>query len=316
MNSRRPVRSPRKPSRSGATKPPQRRAPRPGAAAKAPHRARKRFGQHFLLPAWARRVADAVEPKPGDVFLEIGPGSGALTLPLAESGAPILAVEIDRDLVAALAPQVPKNVTVMSGDVLTTDVLPFLSGLEPQRPPGLTAAATPPRRFRVVGNLPYYIASPILVRLIEWHRREGVFADATLMVQREMADRLVAKPGKKDYGVLTVLLGQHARITRVLDLPAAAFKPAPKVRSAVVRLEFGPPAVRVVDEALFERMVKAMFGQRRKTLANALKGFDPTAPAVLALAGIDGMRRPETLQLEEMGRLADMFASVRQPRML
>jgi 16S rRNA (adenine1518-N6/adenine1519-N6)-dimethyltransferase len=316
MTSRRPVRSPRKPPRSGATKPPPRRAPRPaGVAARAPHQARKRFGQHFLLPAWARRVADAVDPKPGDVFLEIGPGSGALTLPLAESGAPILAVEIDRDLVAALASQVPKNVTVMSGDVLTTDVLPFLSGLEPQRPPG-PAASAPPRRFRVVGNLPYYIASPILVQLIEWHRREGVFADATVMVQREMADRLVAKPGKKAFGVLTVLLGQHARITRVLDLPAAAFKPAPKVRSAVIRLEFGPPAVRVVDEALFERMVKAMFGQRRKTLANALKGFDPTAPAVLALAGIDGMRRPETLQVEEMGRLADMFASVRQPRML
>lgn len=315
MTSRRPARPPRKPSRSGAAKPPQRRAPRP-ATTKAPHRARKRFGQHFLLPVWARRVAAAVDPQPGDVFLEIGPGSGALTLPLAESGAPILAVEIDRDLVAALAPQVPKNVTVMSGDVLTTDVLAVLSGLEPQRPPVPTAAPAPPRRFRIVGNLPYYIASPILVRLIEWHRREGVFADATVMVQREMADRLVAKPGKKDFGVLTVLLGQHARITRVLDLPAAAFKPAPKVRSAVIRLEFGPPAVRVVDEVLFERMVKAMFGQRRKTLTNALKGFDPTAPAVLALAGIDGMRRPETLQLEEMGRLADLFASVRQPRML
>jgi 16S rRNA (adenine1518-N6/adenine1519-N6)-dimethyltransferase len=262
-------------------------------------------------------VAAAVGAQPGDVFLEIGPGTGALTLPLAESGAPILAVEIDRDLVAALAPQVPKNVTVMSGDVLTTDVLAVLSGLEPQRPPQTAPGpAAAPRRFRIVGNLPYYIASPILVRLIEWHRREGVFADATVMVQREMADRLVAKPGTKNFGVLTVLLSQHARITRLLDLPAAAFKPAPKVRSSVIRLEFGPPAVRVKDEALFERMVKAMFGQRRKTLANALKGFDPTAPAVLALAGIDGRRRPETLQLEEMGRLADLFSSVRQPRML
>jgi 16S rRNA (adenine1518-N6/adenine1519-N6)-dimethyltransferase len=306
MISRRPVRRP--PARS---RPPAKHAgPRP-------NRPRKRFGQHFLAPAWARRVVAVVDPQPGDVFLEIGPGTGALTLPLAESGAPILAVEIDRDLVAALAPQVPKNVTVMSGDVLTTDVLAVLSGLEPQRPPQTTSEpAAPTRRFRIVGNLPYYIASPILVRLIEWHRREGVFADATVMVQREMADRLVARPGTKNFGVLTVLLSQHARITRLLDLPAAAFKPAPRVRSSVIRLEFGPPAVRVIDDALFERMVKAMFGQRRKTLSNALKGFDPTAPAILALAGIDGRRRPETLQLEEMGRLADLFSSVRQPRML
>jgi 16S rRNA (adenine1518-N6/adenine1519-N6)-dimethyltransferase len=249
-------------------------------------------------------VVAAIDPQPGDVFLEIGPGTGALTLPLAESGAPVLAVEIDRDLVARLAAEVP------------TDVLAVLSGLEPQRPPAPAETAPLPRRFRIVGNLPYYIASPILVRLIEWHRREGIFADATVMVQREMADRLVARPGKKDYGVLTVLLGQHARISRLLDLPTHAFKPAPKVRSSVVRLEFGPPAVRVVDEALFERMVKAMFGQRRKTLSNSLKGFDATAPAILALAGIEGRRRPETLTVEEMGRLADLFASVRQPRMV
>jgi 16S rRNA (adenine1518-N6/adenine1519-N6)-dimethyltransferase len=306
MTTRRPDRAAARRPRARPARPPSRPAPR----------ARKRFGQHFLAPAWARKVVAAVDPQPGDVFLEIGPGTGALTLPLAESDAPILAVELDRDLVATLATQVPKNVTVMSGDVLTTDVLAVLTGLEPQRPPAAALAPAPQRRFRVVGNLPYYIASPILVRLIEWHRRDAVFADATVMVQREMADRLVAKPGKKDYGVLTVLLGQHARITRLLDLPQNAFRPAPKVRSSVIRLEFGPPAVRVVDEALFERMVKAMFGQRRKTLANALKSFDPTAPAVLALAGIDGRRRPETLQVAEMGQLADLFSSVRQPRMV
>ena len=253
---------------------------------------------------------------PGDVFLEIGPGTGALTFPLAATGVPILAVEIDRDLAANLARQVPSNVTIMTGDILKTDFMPVLSGLSPQATFESSGRSTPARRVRIVGNLPYYIASPILIRLIEWHRREGIFADATVMVQKEMADRLVAKPGGRDFGVLTVLLGQHARITRLFDLPASAFKPAPKVRSSVIRLEFGPPAVRVVDENLFERMVKAMFGQRRKTLTNALKGFDPTTPAVLALAGIDGMRRPETLQLEEMGRLADLFSSVREPRVL
>jgi 16S rRNA (adenine1518-N6/adenine1519-N6)-dimethyltransferase len=98
------------------------------------HRPRKRFGQHFLAPAWAEKVVAAISPCPGDVFLEIGPGTGALTLPLAATGAPVLAVEIDRDLVAALARRVPPNVTIMSGDILQTDVLPFLSGLEPQRP--------------------------------------------------------------------------------------------------------------------------------------------------------------------------------------
>lgn len=289
---------------------------RPARSRSSAPRARKRFGQHFLLPAWARKVVAAIDAQPGDVFLEIGPGRGALTLPLADTGAPILAVEIDRDLVAALASSVPRNVTVMTGDVLTTDVRAVLSGLEPQRPPDHAATPPPARRFRIVGNLPYYIASPILIRLIEWHRRDGIFADATVMVQREMADRLVALPGTKDYGVLTVLLAQHARITRELDLSPSAFKPAPKVRSSVVRLTFGPPAVKVADEALFERMVKAMFGQRRKTLANALKAFDPTAPAVLALAGIDGRRRPETLDLAEMARLSELFSSVRQPRML
>lgn len=284
------------------------------AGAKPPTR-RKRFGQHFLAASWARRVVDAIAPAPGDVFLEIGPGRGALTLPLAESGAPVLAVEIDRDLVAALAGEVPPSVTVMTADVLTADVLPVLRGLQPQRTVDASTGndAGIARRFRIVGNLPYNIASPILTRLVEWHLREGVFADATVMLQKEMADRITAAPGTKDYGVLTILAGRHARIERLLDLPPSAFKPAPKIRSTVVRLTFGPPAVKVVDEALLERMVKMMFAQRRKTLANALRAFDRTAPAVLALAGIDGRRRPETLDAAEVARLADLFASVRRP---
>jgi 16S rRNA (adenine1518-N6/adenine1519-N6)-dimethyltransferase len=244
------------------------------------------------------------------VFLEIGAGSGALTLPLADHGAPILAVEIDRDLVGALLERVPPHVTVMTGDILAIDVRAYLSGLDPQRPPA--AAEAPARRARVVGNLPYYIASPILFRLIELHRQHGYFADATVMVQKEVADRLSARPGTKDYGVLTILLAVHAQVSRLLDLPPGAFVPPPKVRSTVVRLEFGPPRVRIRDEPLFERMVKALFSHRRKTLGNAIKAFDPTGPAVLALAGLDPRRRPETLGLEEIARLADLFASVRE----
>jgi 16S rRNA (adenine1518-N6/adenine1519-N6)-dimethyltransferase len=277
------------------------------------HRPRKRFGQHFLVPSWAGRVVSAIGPEAGDVFLEIGPGTGALTLPLAATGVPVLGVELDRDLVADLAQRAPSNVTVLSGDFLTTDVMPFLSGLEPQRVVQDVGGARGQRRFRVAGNLPYYIASPILFRLIELHRQTGAFFDATVMLQREVADRLLARPKSKDYGVLTILVGLHAKVTRLLDLPPGAFSPPPAVRSSVVRLAFGPPAGRVADEQAFERMVKALFGGRRKTLANALKRFDPTASAVLALAGIDSRRRPDTLDIAELVRLADLFASVNRP---
>lgn len=289
---------------------------RTGSAARPRHRARKRFGQHFLEHAWARKVVAAIAPSPGDVFLEIGPGSGALTFPLAESGAPILAVEIDRDLVADLATRLPPNVTVVSGNVLETDVLPYLSGLEPQRPAGHTAAAGQARRFRVVGNLPYNLSTPILFRLIDLQQQHRLFTDATIMLQREVADRLVAAPGRKEYGVLTILVGLHARVVRLLDLPPGAFRPAPKVRSSVVRLAFEPADVRVADPVLLEQVVKRIFGQRRKTLANALKGLAPVPQAVLAAAGIEPRRRPETLGLAELSRLVDAVAAARRPAVL
>ena len=285
----------------------------PGSSA---HRPRKRFGQHFLAPSWAEKVVAAISPAPGDVFLEVGPGTGVLTLPIAASGAPVLAVEIDRDLVASLAGRVPANVTIMSGDILQTDVLPFLSGLQPQRPAGWTGAAQPNRRFRVVGNLPYNISSPLLFRLLEIHRRHQFFSDATLMLQREVADRLVARPSTKDYGVLTVLISMHARVERLLDLPPGAFKPPPRVHSTVVRLTFGPAAARVSDEGMFDRVVRTMFTQRRKTLANALKALAPFAAEALAAAGIDPRRRPETLQLSEIARLADVLAVRARPPVL
>lgn len=271
-------------------------------------RSRKRFGQHFLAPEWANKVVRAIGAQPGDVFLEIGPGTGALTVPLAASGAPILAVEIDRDLAAGLAKRIPGNVTVLTADFLDTDVLPFLAGLEPQRPPQ-QAAPSRTRRFRVVGNLPYNLSTPIIFRLIDLYRRDGLLADATLMLQREVADRLVARPGTKAYGVLSVAVQLHTRIVRLLDLPPGAFRPAPKVRSAVVRLEFGRPTARVVDEPLFDRLVRGLFSARRKMLANALKQFDPRGPEVLAQSGLDGRRRPETLEVAEFARLAELFAA-------
>jgi 16S rRNA (adenine1518-N6/adenine1519-N6)-dimethyltransferase len=279
------------------------------------HRARKRFAQHFLADAWAVKVVKTIDVQPQDVVLEIGAGAGAITVPLAATGAPLLAVEIDRDLAADLAAKVPPNVSIITADFLKTDVLPFLTALQPSLPPatGAGGGAGHARRFRVVGNLPYNISSPILFRLIELSRAHGVFADATLMVQREVADRLVAKPGTKAYGVLSVFAQIYADIERKLDLPPTAFSPPPKVRSSVVRLTFRRSPVRIVDELVFQQVVKVAFMQRRKMLTNALKHFDGTAPAVLALAGIDGKRRPETLTLAEFAKLTELFVRVRRP---
>jgi 16S rRNA (adenine1518-N6/adenine1519-N6)-dimethyltransferase len=223
-------------------------------------------------------------------------------------------VEIDRDLASELAAKAPPNVTILVGDMLKADVMPMLSGLAPQGPPEPMGVAAPERRLRVVGNLPYYATSPILFRLIGLHRAHGLLHDATVMVQKEVADRLVARPGTRDYGVLTVMLSVHARVSRVLELPPGAFKPPPKVRSTLVQLEFTSPAVQIPDEPLFERVVKAIFSQRRKTLLNALKSFDRAAGDILAAAAIDGRRRPETLDVHEIARLADRLAAARRPQ--
>ena len=280
------------------------------------HAFRKRFGQHFLAASWADRVVAVVQPLAGDVFLEIGAGTGSLTLPLAASGSPIVAVELDRDLVSLLSKRLPPNVTLVSGDFLDLDPLPILRGLDPQRPAAWAGSAPPARRFRVVGNLPYNVASRIVLRLVEIDRRQAFFADATVMLQREVADRLLGQPGTKAYGALTIFTTLHAQVTRLLDLPPGAFMPRPKVHSTVVRLTFGRPAASVGDEAGFERLVKTIFSRRRKTLANALKPFHPSSADVLRASGLDGQRRPETLQVTEIARLADLFAAVRRAPML
>jgi 16S rRNA (adenine1518-N6/adenine1519-N6)-dimethyltransferase len=152
------------------------------------------------------------------------------------------------------------------------------------------------------------VSSPILFRLLSTHDAGRRFSDATLMLQREVADRLVATPGTKAYGALAIQVAQHADVSRVLALPPGAFRPPPKVNSAVVRLSFRPHAAEVGDERVFERIVRGIFLQRRKTLANALlpvaASFDRSAPQLLQAAGIDGRRRAETLTLEEIARLA------------
>jgi len=253
-------------------------------------RARKRFGQHFLEPAWVTKVIRAIDPAGSDTFVEIGPGRGALTRPLAAQAGHVTAVEIDRDLASDLRAAALPNVTVVEGD--------FLELARPELP------ADP--RLRVAGNLPYNVASPILFKLVDWFADTGTLTDATLMLQREVADRLAAVPGTRDYGVLTVLIGQSADVKRVLTLPPGAFRPAPRVHSALVQLRFHAPDPPVRDLSLFRTLVQAVFTRRRKTLANALAAFrEPSDKASLDRAGIDGKRRPETLTIAEFARLSD-----------
>ena len=260
-------------------------------------RARRRFAQHFLEPTWVDRVIAAAAPSPEDYFLEIGPGRGALTLPLSRRVAGVTAVELDRDLVDWLGPRLPGHVRLVSGDFLALPPEAFL-------PAGVAR-----QRVRVVGNLPYNVSSPILFRLIELHRTEAAFTDASLMVQREVADRLRAKPGTRQSGVLSILVHLDAEVETVLTLPPGAFRPAPKVWSAVVRLTFRPSPVPVSNRRLFEQVVRSIFSQRRKNLANAIR---PLAESLgqdgrvwLGAAGIDPTRRPENLHLTELAALAD-----------
>jgi 16S rRNA (adenine1518-N6/adenine1519-N6)-dimethyltransferase len=271
-------------------------------------RARKRFAQHFLEGAWVTKLVTAVAASPDDSILEIGPGRGAITRPLSARAGRLLAIEIDRDLAADLDAAALPNVTVVTNDVLSVDLVPILTDW-------LGAPPSSAYQIRVVGNLPYNISSPILFALIELASRTHGVRDAMLMLQKEVADRLVAKVGTGEYGVLTVLTGLNADITRVLSLPPGAFRPQPKVHSAVVKLTFRPPTVEIADQQLFVRMVRTMFTQRRKTLANAVKPFaverGVDAGAALAAAGIDPKRRPETLQLAEMAALAGAFIHLR-----
>lgn len=260
---------------------------------------RKRFGQHFLEPAWVQKVVRAIDPQPDETFVEIGPGRGALTRPLLGKARAVVAFEIDRDLASALAASGEPHLRVVEGDFLESR---WLDTHQLESP------------LRVAGNLPYNVASPVLFRLAELHASGVAFADATLMVQREIADRLIAEPGTREYGVLSILIRHVADVQRVLALPAGAFRPAPKVQSALVRVRFHAPNPPVNDEATFTAIVRAIFTRRRKTLANALLAFPPAggigAAAVLGRAGIDGGRRPETLSVPELVRLADAFVSV------
>jgi 16S rRNA (adenine1518-N6/adenine1519-N6)-dimethyltransferase len=257
-------------------------------------RPRKRFGQHFLEPAWVTKLVDAVAPQPDDTFLEIGPGRGALTMALAPRVRRVVAVEIDRDLAAALPARAPANVQVVTADFLDVDIGQLLAG--------------EPLPVRVIGNLPYNVSSPILFALLRAADEGRRFRDAVLMLQKEVVDRIVSSPGSGDYGTLAVQVSLLADVERLLTLPAGAFRPPPKVTSAVVRLRFRPAAVNTGDLKRFERIVRGIFLQRRKTLLNALKpvadSLGQSASDLVARAGVDGTKRPEALTVAEIAALS------------
>jgi 16S rRNA (adenine1518-N6/adenine1519-N6)-dimethyltransferase len=263
-------------------------------AVSGPPRAKKRFGQHFLEPAWVARLLERVDPGRDDTFLEIGAGRGALTSPLAARTGRLIAVEIDRDLAARLATRLPEHARVIEADFLAVD-------LEKMLDPAW-------RPVRVIGNLPYNVASPILFKLLHEAGNGGLLRDATLMLQKEVADRVMAAPGGPDYGALAIQVALLADVERLLTLPPGAFRPPPKVTSAVVRLRFRPPAVDVGSPATFERLVRGVFQQRRKTLLNALRPVAETlgrsAPELIERAGVDPNRRPQELTLADMAGLS------------
>jgi len=271
-------------------------------------RARKQFGQHFLEPAWVDKVIRAIAPQADELFIEIGPGAGALTRPLAARARHVTAFEIDRDLAADLRAAAIPNVDVVEGDFLA------VANVDPGQVEPRTSSDERRAVVRAAGNLPYNVASPILFKLIELYALGAPLSDATVMLQREVADRLVAGPGGREYGVLSILVGHAARAEIVLKLPAGAFRPPPKVLSALVRLRFHAPDPPVRDTALFEGLVQAVFTRRRKTLSNALLAFPPAVRAnpsrMLEASGIDGGRRPETLTIAEFARLADALAGI------
>ncbi|MDE3155344.1 MAG: ribosomal RNA small subunit methyltransferase A [Acidobacteriota bacterium] len=273
------------------------------ASAPPAHRPRRRFGQHFLEPAWVARLVAALDAQADDTFIEIGPGKGALTAPLATRAGRVVAVEIDRDLAAHLSAQALPGVAVVCADVLRIDLAALVA----------EEAARSGGRVRIVGNLPYNISSPILFRLLALAAGGAPVHDATLMLQREVADRLAARPGSRDYGRLTIHTALYADVTRLFVLPPGAFRPAPAVQSAVVRLSFHPAAAPVGDPEGFDGLLRQIFGLRRKTLANALKPLTAarglSATACLASAGLDGRRRPETLDLAELARLHTALVS-------
>ncbi|MBF0559216.1 MAG: ribosomal RNA small subunit methyltransferase A [Nitrospirae bacterium] len=249
--------------------------------------AKKHLGQNFLFnPLILQRLIEAAHVAPGDTVVEIGPGHGSLTSLLARIAAKVIAIELDDDLFSRLQEKFHgrENTVIVHGDALAYDYESLES-------------------FRVVANIPYYITTPIIFRLMEAGKR---LKSMTLTIQKEVAERIAAAPNTKNYGVLSIAV-QYAAIPEMrFIIPREAFKPVPKVDSAVIHMTMRDmPKVAVKDEKFFFTVVRTAFSQRRKTLSNALKTLSPDIKEILTGAGIDPRRRAETLTIEEFAALAD-----------
>jgi len=252
------------------------------------HHPKKSLGQHFLHErAYIERIVQAVDPRPGDRVVEIGPGQGAITLPLLRRHGALTVIEFDRDLVGPLTAMAEGvgELAIVHRDVLQVDFTEL-------------AAGTP---IRLVGNLPYNISSPILFHALD---HAAAIRDMVFMLQKEVVDRMGAAPGSKVYGRLSVMLQAYCTVTPLFVVPPGAFRPPPKVDSAVVRLvPRAPAAVGIADPARFAEVVRAAFGQRRKTLRNALDGICDAAQ--FQAAGIDPQLRAEQVDVPSFVRLAN-----------
>ena len=262
----------------------------------------KGLGQNFLTdPSVTEAMILGSDILPEDLVIEIGPGIGVLTAEAAEAAGRVVAIEIDRRLLPILQETLAAydNVEIICADVLKTDLGSLIRTRRQEH--GLTGSV------HILGNLPYYITTPILMALLE---ADLPVQTITVMMQKEVADRIEAGPGSRSYGAISVAVQYHCEVSRIIDVPKETFLPAPKVDSAVLLLQpREAKAVRVKDEQTFFDCVKAGFGQRRKTLGNALSGAGgipkETVRDVLKEAGIDGSRRAETLTLEEFARIAN-----------
>ena len=258
----------------------------------------KKLGQNFLIKRGiVDEIVHAAELTVGEPVLEVGPGIGTLTQGLAQSGVDVTAIELDRRLLEVLDTTLASydNVRIIHGDVLKLDV-PTIMNHKP---------------FKVVANLPYYITTPIIMSLLE---SKLPIERLVVMVQKEVALRMIAKPGTKDYGALSVAVQYYTEPDIVLDVPPKSFLPAPAVTSSVIRCVLrDKPPVDVIDEKLFFRVVKAGFAQRRKTFSNTMKTTGLTRDRIeelLAKANIDGQRRGETFTLQEFADVANAWAAL------
>ncbi len=264
------------------------------------HRKRPKLGQHFLVESHAaERIVDALGDVAEKTVIEIGPGRGALTHLLAGRARRLIAIELDRVLAAQLRMHFGRfaNVEIIEGDILSIDFSTVLGPRPGMNHPGIIHV---PEKARLVGNLPYFITSDILLHLFQYH---AYFESIVIMVQEEVADRIAAKPGVRDYGLLSATVQLYAKVEKLFSLPPGAFNPPPKVHSAVLRLTINPQMDRLrVPEQEFIEFLKLGFAQKRKTLANNLKArFDSRLlAAALKKAGLQPGVRAEAVALEKM----------------